>query len=265
MREVSRDVGVHLDRHRHSQGGYRESWRHPGHLRRGRGRLAGVRDLVARGLQSGVALVTSDAHAGLVARSAPPARSGLAALQNPLRSQSDGSHPEALLAVGAHTALHLRPARRRISLLPNMIDALTDKLPRGGRAPRHRPRLLLAFTASPKRSGAKSGPTTPGTPQPRGTTPNRRRGHLPSRASIIRLVGAVLAEQRRMDRRTAPGPRGPHPGPALTSRNPPSSRATNTPADHPRLPAKDHAANLHCTTSLALARLASRAAARVRR
>jgi hypothetical protein len=41
------------------------------------------------------------------------ARGGLAALQNPLRSQPDGSHPEILLALGTHPAeLHLRPTRR---------------------------------------------------------------------------------------------------------------------------------------------------------
>ncbi|EFP37765.1 hypothetical protein TMHG_01864, partial [Mycobacterium tuberculosis SUMu008] len=59
--------GAHLDRHRRQRRGLPRDPGHPGHLRRGRaGWLAFFRDLVARGL-SGVALVTSDAHAGLVA------------------------------------------------------------------------------------------------------------------------------------------------------------------------------------------------------
>ena len=79
----------------------------------GAGWLTFLRSLTARGL-SGVKLVTSDAHAGLVAAiGATPAGSGLAALQNPLRDQPDGGDPEVVVAVGAHpAALGLRPTRR---------------------------------------------------------------------------------------------------------------------------------------------------------
>jgi putative transposase len=78
----------------------------------GAGWLTFLRSLTARGL-SGVKLVTSDAHAGLVAAiGATPARSGLAALQNPLRDQPDGDHPEELVAVGTYSAAFgVRPTR----------------------------------------------------------------------------------------------------------------------------------------------------------
>ena len=60
----------------------------------GAGWLAFFRDLTARGL-SGVALVTSDAHAGLVdGDRRDPARRGLAAVPHPLRREPDGGHPE---------------------------------------------------------------------------------------------------------------------------------------------------------------------------
>ncbi|KEG30154.1 hypothetical protein EN20_16750, partial [Mycobacterium tuberculosis] len=58
---------AHLDRHRRQRRGYREILGiQVTSAEDGAGWLAFFRDLVARGL-SGVALVTSDAHAGLVA------------------------------------------------------------------------------------------------------------------------------------------------------------------------------------------------------
>jgi putative transposase len=60
--------------------------------------------LTGRGV-SGVKLVTSDAHAGLVAAiEATLAGPLVAALQNALPDQSDGCHSEELVAVGAHSA-----------------------------------------------------------------------------------------------------------------------------------------------------------------
>ena len=81
----------------------------------GAGWLTFLRSLTARGL-SGVKLVTSDAHAGLVAAigATLPGR-GLAALQNALHDQPDGGHPEVIVAVGAHpVAFGVRSARRAI-------------------------------------------------------------------------------------------------------------------------------------------------------
>ncbi|KAR48567.1 transposase [Mycobacterium tuberculosis TKK_03_0037] len=121
VREAGRVVGVHtLIATGVNAEGYREILGiQVTSAEDGAGWLAFFRDLVARGL-SGVALVHQRRPRRPGGRDRRhPARSGLAALQNPLRSQSDGSHPEALLAVGAHpAALHLRPARRRISCCP---------------------------------------------------------------------------------------------------------------------------------------------------
>ena len=69
------------------------------------------RSLTARGL-SGVKLVTSDAHAGLVPRSGHPARCGLAAMPHALHDQPHGDHPESVVAVGPHpAAFSVRPTR----------------------------------------------------------------------------------------------------------------------------------------------------------
>ena len=86
----------------------------------GAGWLTFLRTLTARGL-SGVRLITSDAHAGLlVGDRRDLAGSLLAALPHPLRDQPDGDHPESLLAVGAHTAaLGVRPTRRAIRCASN--------------------------------------------------------------------------------------------------------------------------------------------------
>jgi transposase-like protein len=70
----------------------------------GAGWLAFFRGLVARGL-SGVKLVTSDAHSGLVAAiGATLPRGGMAAVQDALRGEPDGHHPEILVAVGEDDA-----------------------------------------------------------------------------------------------------------------------------------------------------------------
>lgn len=79
--------------------------------------------------------------------------SGLAALQNPLRSQSDGSHPEALLAVGAHLlhSIYDQPdAESVVAQYDRVLDALTDKLPAVAEHLDTARTDLLAFTAFPK-------------------------------------------------------------------------------------------------------------------
>ena len=70
----------------------------------GAGWLAFFRDLTARGL-AGVALVTCDAHRGLVeAIGATLPGAGLAAVPHPLRREPDVGHPEGVLAVGQDDA-----------------------------------------------------------------------------------------------------------------------------------------------------------------
>ena len=64
----------------------------------GAGWLGFFRDLTARGL-SGVQLVTSDAHRGLVERWGDPAR-GCVAKSAPTRREPDVRHAEGVLAVG---------------------------------------------------------------------------------------------------------------------------------------------------------------------
>ncbi len=130
----------------------------------GAGWLGFFRDLTARGL-TGVQLVTSDAHRGLVdAIGADPARRGLATVPNPLRGQPDGRDPEVVLAVGADAAaLRLRPTRRRRRARPVRPDPRRPDR----QAPRRSPTTSMPpaptcwpSPRSPKRSGARSGPTT---------------------------------------------------------------------------------------------------------
>ena len=98
----------------------------------GAGWLTFLRSLTARGL-SGVKLVTSDAHAGLLTRSAPR-RASWQRCRTHSRHQFDGHHPEELMAVSAYavctrytTSPTLIPLQRRYD---RIVDALTDKLPK---------------------------------------------------------------------------------------------------------------------------------------
>ena len=94
-----------------------------------------------------------------------PARRGLATLPHPLRRQPDVDHPEELVGLGqGAAALDLRPARRRGRARPVRPGRRRPgrEAPRRRRAPRDRPRRHPRLhRASPRRSGARSGPTTP--------------------------------------------------------------------------------------------------------
>ena len=85
----------------------------------GAGWLAFFRDLVARGL-SGVSLVTSDAHRGLVeAIGATLPGAAWQRCPHPLRGEPDVSHPQKRVGLGESTvALGLRPARHRRRPVP---------------------------------------------------------------------------------------------------------------------------------------------------
>jgi putative transposase len=165
----------------------------------GAGWLAFFRDLTARGL-SGVKLVTSDAHAGLtsaIAATLPGAawqrcRTHYAANLMSATPKSSWGWVKALL----HSIYDQPDTDAVHAQFDRVVDALADKLPAvadhldGARAD------ILAFTAFPKEVWRQ---VWSNNPNERPNREIRRRtdvvGIFPDRASIIRLVGAVLAEQ----------------------------------------------------------------------
>ena len=165
----------------------------------GAGWLGFFRDLVARGL-TGVKLVTSDAHAGLVAAigatldgaSWQRCRTHYAANLMSVTPKSSWPWVRALL----HSIYDQPDGPSVQAQFDRVITALADKLPavadhlEGARAD------ILAFTAFPKEIWRQIWSNNP---NERLNREIRRRtdvvGIFPDRASIIRLVGAVLAEQ----------------------------------------------------------------------
>ncbi len=160
-------------------------------------------DLVARGLTSGadgVLLVTSDAHAGLVeaiAANLPGAawqrcRTHYAANLMAVCPKASWGWVKALL----HSVYDQPDAEAVHAQYDRVLDALADKLPDvhdhldAARAD------VLAFTAFPKEIWRQIWSNNP---NERLNREIRRRtdvvGIFPDRDSVIRLVGAVLAEQ----------------------------------------------------------------------
>lgn len=165
----------------------------------GAGWLGFFRDLTARGL-SGVRLVTSDAHAGLVAAigaTLPGAswqrcRTHYAANLMSLTPKTSWPWVKTLL----HSVYDQPDADAVHAQFDRVINALQEKLPKVAdhlEAARHD---VLAFTPFPKGLWRQ---VWSNNPQERLNREIRRRtdvvGIFPDRNSLIRLVGAVLAEQ----------------------------------------------------------------------
>lgn len=165
----------------------------------GAGWLAFFRDLTARGL-SGVKLVTSDAHRGLVeaiGATLPGAswqrcRTHYAA--NLMAATPKASWPwvRALL----HSVYDQPDAAAVHAQFDRVLDALLDKLPKVTEHLETARADLLAFTAFPKEVWRQ---VWSNNPSERLNKEIRRRtdvvGIFPDRDALIRLVGAVLAEQ----------------------------------------------------------------------
>ena len=165
----------------------------------GAGWLAFLRGLVARGL-SGVQLVISDAHCGLVAAigSALPGaawqRCRTHYLRNLLTKVPKSAQPH--VATQVRTIFDQADADAVAAQYDRVIDALE---PRFREAAEHLEAAradLLAFTSYPREIWRQIWSNNP---QERLNKEIRRRtdvvGIFPGRDSLIRLVGAVLAEQ----------------------------------------------------------------------
>ena len=165
----------------------------------GAGWLTFWRSLTARGL-SGVKLVTSDAHAGLVAAIG-------ATLPGAAWQRCRTHYTTNLMAITRRppgrgcgpccTRCSTSPTPNRLT--PNMIGSSrrwptsSRKWPTTWRRPA---RTCWRSPPSPRRSGARSGRTIPRS----GSAKRSRRrtdvvGIFPTATPLIRLVGAVLAEQ----------------------------------------------------------------------
>jgi putative transposase len=165
----------------------------------GAGWLAFFRDLTARGL-SGVKLVTSDAHAGLVgaiSATLPGAgwqrcRTHYAANLMSATPKSSWGWVKALL----HSIYDQPDAEAVHAQFDRVVDALTEKLPHVATHLEEARADILAFTSFPKEIWRQIWSNNP---NERLNREIRRRtdvvGIFPDRPSIIRLVGAVLAEQ----------------------------------------------------------------------
>jgi transposase-like protein len=186
-------VGVNADGHRELLGLQVSS------AEDGAGWLAFFRDLVARGL-SGVALVTSDAHRGLVeaiGACLPGAawqrcRTHYAANLMAVTPKTSWPWVKTLL----HSVYDQPDAEAVHAQFDRVLDALESKLPQVAAHLDQARADVLAFTVFPRELWRQ---VWSNNPQERLNREIRRRtdvvGIFPDRDALIRLVGAVLAEQ----------------------------------------------------------------------
>jgi transposase-like protein len=165
----------------------------------GAGWLAFFRDLTARGL-TGVRLVTSDAHRGLVdaiGATLPGAswqrcRTHYAANLMSITPKTSWPWVKTLL----HSVYDQPDADSVHAQYDRLIDTISDKLPAVAEHLETARPDVLAFTAFPKELWRQIWSNNP---QERLNREIRRRtdvvGIFPDRNALIRLVGAVLAEQ----------------------------------------------------------------------
>jgi transposase-like protein len=165
----------------------------------GAGWLAFFRDLTARGL-SGVALVTSDAHHGLVTAigaTLPGAswqrcRTHYAANLMAVTPKASWPWVRALL----HSVYDQPDAASVHAQFDRVLDAVAEKLPKVAEHLDTARADVLAFTSFPKELWRQIWSNNP---SERLNREIRRRtdvvGIFPDRDALIRLVGAVLAEQ----------------------------------------------------------------------
>jgi putative transposase len=201
VREDGRTVNVHaLIATGVNAEGYREILGlHVTTTEDGAGWLGFFRDLTARGL-SGVALVTSDAHRGLteaIGATLPGAawqrcRTHYAANLMAVTPKSAWGWVRALL----HSVYDQPDAASVHAQFDRVLDALAGKLPAVAAHLDAARTDILAFTAFPKAIWRQIWSNNP---QERLNREIRRRtdvvGIFPGRDALIRLVGAVLAEQ----------------------------------------------------------------------
>ena len=165
----------------------------------GAGWLAFLRSLTARGL-GGVQLVISDAHRGLVAAigaALPGAawqRCRTHYLRNLLTKVPRSAQP--WVATMVHTIFDQPDATSVREQYDRVVEAITTKYPDAGAHLDDAREDLLAFAAFPHEIWRQ---VWSNNPQERLNKEIRRRtdvvGIFPNRAAIVRLVGAVLAEQ----------------------------------------------------------------------
>jgi transposase-like protein len=186
-------TGVNADGHREVLGIQASS------SESGAGWLTFFRDLVARGL-TGVAMVTSDAHAGLVDAigATLPNASWQRCRTHYSKNLSDTTPKTSWPWVRAllHSVYDQPGAEAVHAQFDRVLDTLVEKLPAVAEHLESARADILAFTAFPREIWRQIWSNNP---NERLNREIRRRtdvvGIFPNRDAVIRLVGAVLAEQ----------------------------------------------------------------------